>query len=51
MPQTNPQHQDQKTDIFALGLVFYYIIKDYKPFLKLDIFLKKNEIIEKFTFG
>ena len=45
MPRVDPNHADQKTDIFALGSTFYHIMQGHEPFPDLDS-LKDEEQIE-----
>lgn len=38
MPRADPNHSDRKTDIFALGSAFSYIMQGHEPFPDLDPF-------------
>jgi serine/threonine protein kinase len=51
MPRADPNHADEKTDIFALGTAFYQIIEGCEPFPELDSFTQESEIKEKFLSG
>ncbi|KAH9206598.1 kinase-like domain-containing protein [Leptodontidium sp. 2 PMI_412] len=51
MPRADPNHADEKTDIFALGTVFYQIIEGCEPFQELDSFTQEEEIEERFVSG
>ncbi|KAI9053502.1 hypothetical protein LZ554_002457 [Drepanopeziza brunnea f. sp. 'monogermtubi'] len=36
MPRSDPNHADQKTDLFALGSTVYFIVTGHEPFADLD---------------
>ncbi|KAL8940144.1 MAG: hypothetical protein Q9211_002418 [Gyalolechia sp. 1 TL-2023] len=48
MPRDNPSHADRKTDIFALGSAYYYIMEGHEPFPDLDSLDDEDEIVERF---
>ncbi|KAL9129334.1 MAG: hypothetical protein Q9217_002172 [Psora testacea] len=48
MPRDDPSHADVKTDIFALGSAFYYIMEGHEPFPDLDSLDDEDEIVERF---
>ena len=45
MPRADPNYSDRKTDIFALGSAFYYIMQGHEPFPDLNPF-DDEELIE-----
>ena len=49
MPRVNSNYADWKTDIFALGSAFYYIMEGQEPYPDLDPDLHEEQIIERFT--
>ncbi|PVH81884.1 hypothetical protein DL98DRAFT_150007 [Cadophora sp. DSE1049] len=51
MPRADPNHADEKKDIFALGTAFYQIIEGCEPFPELDSFTQQEEIEERFVSG
>jgi hypothetical protein len=51
MPRADPNHADEKTDIFALGTAFYQIIEGDEPFPELDSFTQEQDIEERFISG
>ncbi len=53
MPRANLDldHADWKTEIFALGSAFYYIMEGNEPFPNLDPFNDEDEIVERFKSG
>jgi serine/threonine protein kinase len=53
MPRSNPNHADQKTDIFALGSAIYYIMQGHEPFPELNSLNDndESEIVARFTSG
>jgi serine/threonine protein kinase len=51
MPRAEPSHADWKTDIFALGSAFYYIMEGHEPFPDLDSFDNEEEIEKRFASG
>ena len=48
MPRAAPNYTDRKTDIFALGSAFYYIMQGHEPFPDLDHF-DEEQIEARFT--
>ena len=48
MPRADVNHADRKTDIFALGSAFYYIMLGHEPFPDLDSHLDEEEIVARF---
>ena len=48
MPRLDPNDANQKTDIFALGLVIYFMMKGYPSFPELDSQKDKLEIVSRF---
>jgi serine/threonine protein kinase len=36
IPRSDPNHADEKTDVFALGSAIYYIMTGHEPFPELD---------------
>ena len=48
MPRAYPDYSDRKTDIFALGSAFYYIMQGHEPFPELDSRLDEVEIEARF---
>jgi serine/threonine protein kinase len=53
MARSDPNHADQKTDIFALGSAIYYIMQCYEPYLELNSLDDgdESEIITRYTSG
>lgn len=51
MPRADPNHADEKTDIFALGTAFYQIIEGCEPFSELDSLSDEGEIERRFSLG
>lgn len=51
MPRADPDYAHEKTDIFALGTLFYSIVAGHEPFPELDSFTQEEEIEEKFKSG
>jgi serine/threonine protein kinase len=53
MPRSDPNHADQKTDIFALGSAIYYIMQGHEPFPELNSLNDndESEIIARYTSG
>ena len=51
MPRANSNHADWKTEIFALGSAFYYIMEGHEPYPELDSDHDEEEIVERFTSG
>lgn len=49
MPRADPNYSDRKTDIFALGSTFYYIMQGHEPFPDLDPFDDEEQIETRFT--
>lgn len=49
MPRADPNYSDRKTDIFALGSTFYYIMQGHEPFPDLDPFDDEEQIEARFT--
>ncbi|MCJ1231298.1 hypothetical protein MMC12_007975 [Toensbergia leucococca] len=49
MPRADPNYSDQKTDIFALGSTFYYIMQGHEPFPDLDSFNDEEQITARFV--
>ena len=49
MPRADPNCSDRKTDIFALGSTFYYIMQGHEPFPDLDPFDDEEQITERFA--
>lgn len=49
MPRVDPNYADRKTDIFALGSTFYYIMQGHEPFLDLDPLDDEEQIKARFT--
>lgn len=47
----NLDHADWKTEIFALGSAFYYIMEGNEPFPDLDSYHDEDEIMERFKSG
>ena len=48
MPRPYPGYADRKTDIFALGSAFYYIMEGHEPFPDLDSHLDEEQIEARF---
>ena len=51
MPRVDSNYADWKTEIFALGSTFYYIMQSQKPYPDLNSDLDEAQIIERFTSG
>ena len=51
MPRVNFNHADWKTEIFALGSAFYYIMEGHEPYPDLDPDHDEEQIVERFTSG
>jgi len=51
MPRVSSNYADWKTEIFALGSVFYYIMECQEPYPDLDPDLDEEQIVERFTSG
>ncbi|MCJ1333151.1 hypothetical protein MMC10_009845 [Thelotrema lepadinum] len=51
MPRADSEHADWKTDVFALGSAFYYIMNGHEPYPDLDSDDDEDEIIKRFTSG
>ena len=51
MPRTDSNHADWKTEIFALGSAFYYIMEGHQPFPELDSNSEEEEIEKRFASG
>jgi serine/threonine protein kinase len=51
MPRTNFNYADWKTEIFALGSAFYYIMEGHEPYPDLDPDHDEERIVERFTSG
>ena len=49
MPRADPNYSDQKTDIFALGSAFYYIMQGHEPFPDLHPHNDEEQIMERFS--
>ena len=49
MPRADPNYSDRKTDIFALGSAFYYIMQGHEPFPDLDPYDDEEQIEARFT--
>ena len=49
MPRADPNFSDRKTDIFALGSAFYYIMQGHEPFPDLHSFDDEEQIEARFT--
>ncbi|KAH6710667.1 kinase-like domain-containing protein [Leptodontidium sp. MPI-SDFR-AT-0119] len=43
MPRSDPNHADQKTDIFAFGSAIYFMMTGHEPFPELDSFDDDDE--------
>ena len=48
MPRVDCNHADWKTEIFALGSAFYYIMEGHEPFPELDPYYDEEQIVRKF---
>ncbi|KAL8939914.1 MAG: hypothetical protein Q9211_002518 [Gyalolechia sp. 1 TL-2023] len=48
MPRAYPDYSDRKTDIFALGSAFYYIMQGHEPFPDLDSSRNEDQIEARF---
>lgn len=51
MPRANLDHCDWKTDIFALGSAFYYILHSHELYPDLHSAYDEEQIVERFTSG
>lgn len=51
MPRANSNHADWKTEIFALGSAFYYIMEGHEPYPELDSDFDEEQIAGRFTSG
>ena len=51
MPRADFNHADWKTEIFALGSTFYYIIQGHQPYPELDSNHDEEQIVERFVSG
>ena len=51
MPRIDSDHADWKTEIFALGSAFYYIIEGHEPYQDLDSNHDETRIVERFVSG
>jgi len=51
MPRGDSDHADWRTDIFALGSAFYYIMEGHEPYPDLDPYRDEEQIVERFTSG
>jgi len=49
MPRADPNYSDRKTDIFALGSAFYYIMQGHEPFPDMDPFNNEEQIEARFA--
>ncbi|KAL8736211.1 MAG: hypothetical protein Q9166_000366 [cf. Caloplaca sp. 2 TL-2023] len=49
MPRADPNFSDRRTDIFALGSTFYYIMQGHEPFPDMDPFNDEEQIEERFA--
>ena len=49
MPRADPNYSDRKTDIFALGSTFYYILQGHEPFPDMDSFNNEEQIEARFA--
>ncbi|KAK4696948.1 hypothetical protein P7C71_g1056, partial [Lecanoromycetidae sp. Uapishka_2] len=49
MPRADPNYSDRKTDIFALGSAFYYIMQGHEPFPELDSLNDEEQIERRFA--
>ncbi|KAL8942661.1 MAG: hypothetical protein Q9211_001307 [Gyalolechia sp. 1 TL-2023] len=48
MPRPNSNHADRRTDIFALGSAFYYIMEGHEPYSELDSSDDEEQIEARF---
>ncbi|KAI4264786.1 MAG: hypothetical protein L6R42_000125 [Xanthoria sp. 1 TBL-2021] len=48
-PRANPNHADWKTEIFALGSAFYYIMEGHEPYPELNPFDDEEQIEARFV--
>ena len=51
MPRADSGHADWRTEIFALGSAFYYIMEGHEPYPDLDPDNDEEHIVERFTSG
>ena len=51
MPRADSNHADWKTEIFALGSTFYYILEGHQPYPDLDSDHDEEQIVERFMSG
>ena len=51
MPRIDSNHADCKTEIFALGSTFYYIMEGHEPYVDLDPDRDEERIVERFMSG
>ena len=51
MPRTDSSHADWRTEIFALGSAFYYIMEGHEPYPDLDPNNDEAQIVERFMSG
>lgn len=51
MPQPDRNHCDCKTDIFAFGTLFYFMVTGKPPFPELDTADDEDEICRRFKYG
>ena len=49
MPRADTNYSDRKTDLFALGSAFYYIMQGHEPFPDMDPFNDEEQIEERFA--
>ncbi|KAL9016139.1 MAG: hypothetical protein Q9185_006493 [Variospora sp. 1 TL-2023] len=49
MPRADPYYSDRKTDIFALGSAFYYIMLGHEPFPDMDSHANEEQIQARFA--
>ena len=51
MPRLDSDHADWKTEIFALGSTFYYLMEGHQPYPELDSLDDEEEIVARFSNG
>lgn len=51
MPRDDSNYADWKTEIFALGSAFYYIMEGQEPYPDLDPDYEEEQIVERFKTG